>query len=260
LRGFDEQEITRAIQDAGGAVFGMTSEPQTFASEAVTAWELRFPVIGDPHHEISDGLRARGWLSLFVNRRTQLWERGSGFATHPKGIFQPGILAVSRTGRVLYRWRSRPTRKNLGGALERPVAEDVWKKIQQALAEPPDAPDAPMDVPERFDAEVNTPFVLAPLMMLANGNFLRCTIITLDRDGLERHNQRYMIVGAKWAAFLAGWAAAAWLLPGWIVAPAVAIWAAVATAAVVTFHRDFQNVPSGEPDVPPPAPLDGPAG
>jgi hypothetical protein len=257
LRGYDEQGITRAIRDAGGAVFGMTSEPQTFASEAEAAWELDFPVVGDPHHEISEELRARGWLSLFVNRRTQLWERGSGFATHPKGIFQPGVLAVARPGRVLYRWRSRPTRKNMGGALERPLAEDVWEKIRKALAEPPDTPDAPMDVPERFDMEVDSPFILAPLIMLAYGNFLRCRIITLNRDGMERHNERYAIVGMKWAAFLAGWALAAWFLPGWLVGLAFVIWAAVATTAIVTFHRDFQNVPSGEPDVPP---VDGPGG
>jgi len=250
LRGYDEHGITRAIRDAGGAVFGMTSEPQTFASEAAAAWELDFPVVGDPHHEISNLLRERGWLSLFVNLRTGLWERGSGFATHPNGIFQPGVLAVSRTGRVLYRWRSRPTRKNIGGALERPLAEDVWSKIKEALAAPPDSPDAPMDVPERYDAEVNSPFILAPIIMLAHGNFVRCSIITLDRDGMERHNQRYVIVGAKWAAFIAAWAGAAWLLPGWLLGSAFAIWAAVAAAAVATFYRDFQNVPSGEPEVP----------
>ena len=228
----------------------MTSEPQTFASEAEAAWALDYSVVGDPHHEIADALRERGWLSLFVNLRTKMWERGSGFATHPKGYFQPGVIAISRAGRVLYRWRSRPTRKNLGGALERPLADDVWAKIQQALAEPPDAPDAPMDVPERHDMEVEGPFIFAPLIMLARGNFVRCTIITLDRDGQERHNERYVIVGLKTLAFLAAWVVAARLLPGWIVGSAFTIWLAIATNAIATFYKDFQNVPEGEPDVP----------
>jgi hypothetical protein len=257
LRGYDEQGITRAVREAGGEVFGMTSEPQTFASEAQAAWELGYSVVGDPHHEISDALRERGWLSLFVNLRTQMWERGSGFAMHPKGYFQPGVIAISRTGRVLYRWRSRPTRKNMGGALERPLAEDVWARIQQALAEPPDAPDVPMDVPERVDMEAGGPFILAPLIMLARGNFVRCTIITLDRDGQERHDERYVLVALKWLAFLAGWGAAAWLLPGWAVGSAFAVWLAIATGAIATFYKDFQNVPEGEPDVPSPG---GPAG
>ena len=42
------------IREAGGEVFGITSEPHALAAEAVEAWNLNFPIIGDPHHEIRE--------------------------------------------------------------------------------------------------------------------------------------------------------------------------------------------------------------
>ena len=129
------------------------------------------------------------------------------------------------------------------------MAEDVWRKIQQALAEPPDAPDAPMDEPERYDMAVSTPWPLTVTLLLANGNFLRPVVIPLERGGEEKLARGVTVALAKWAAFLAAWAGAAWLLPAWIVGLAFVIWAAAATPGIVAFHRDFQNEPSGEPEV-----------
>ena len=98
----------------------MTSEPQTLATEAEEAWEIGFPCVGDPHHEIRHDLRDRGWLNLFANKdyghlRMRSW------ASHPKGYFQPGVLAVGRGGRILYRWRCRPQYSNMNGAGQRPT-------------------------------------------------------------------------------------------------------------------------------------------
>ena len=66
-----------AVREAGGAVFAITSEPQTLAGEARASWELDFPVVGDPHHEIADTCRERGWLALFVNERTDELRRAA---------------------------------------------------------------------------------------------------------------------------------------------------------------------------------------
>ena len=44
----------------GGEVFGITSEPQSLAEEAEEAWDLSFPIVGDPHHEIREQLHSRG--------------------------------------------------------------------------------------------------------------------------------------------------------------------------------------------------------
>ena len=42
--------VVDKIREAGGEVFGITSEPQALAVEAEEAWNLNFPIIGDPHH------------------------------------------------------------------------------------------------------------------------------------------------------------------------------------------------------------------
>ena len=143
--------VPEKIKAAGGGIFAITSEPQTLAREAEQTWELDFPAVGDPHHEIADACRERGWLQLFVNPKARLLADATGFAAHPKGYFQPGLLAITRTGRVLYRWRGRPTRKNAGGATSRPLAEDVWRQIEAAIARGDSAGDAAPDEPERLD-------------------------------------------------------------------------------------------------------------
>ncbi len=45
----------------------MTSEPQTLASEAAQEWGIDFDAIGDPHHEVREICKERGWLELFYN-------------------------------------------------------------------------------------------------------------------------------------------------------------------------------------------------
>ena len=56
LRSYVKSGAVDAIRAAGGEVFGMTSEPQSLATEASKTWEIGFPCIGDPHHEIRDTL------------------------------------------------------------------------------------------------------------------------------------------------------------------------------------------------------------
>ena len=108
--------VVDAIRDAGGEIYAITSEPQAIANRAREDWELSFETVGDPHQEILDACKQRGWLSLFVA------EWGAGFidsedswVSHPKGYFQPGVLALRAEGRVLYRWRCRPNRQSVRG-------------------------------------------------------------------------------------------------------------------------------------------------
>ena len=119
-------------------MFGVTSEPQTLASEAEQEWETRFPIVGDPHHEIREECSERGWLDVFYNEDAgHLRERK--WASHPKGYYQPAVVAVHRTGRILYRWRCVPKFSNMSGAGARPEAVYTWEKIQAALSETEDA-------------------------------------------------------------------------------------------------------------------------
>jgi hypothetical protein len=238
-----KQGVSEAVRAAGGAIFAVTSEPQRLADEARRVWAFDFPAVGDPHHEIAGACRERGWLDLYVNERTHSLGRAATFAEHPKGYFQPGVLAVTRAGRVAYRWRGRPTRKNMGGASERPAAAYAWARIQQGLAEPGDRPDAALDVVARQDLDHRgIPWPLFVTLLVANGNFLRPRPFPFDPEG-KTGPERAPRAIAKVPVFLGAWAAAFVFLPAAWVLAALAGWAALITPGIVEMHREFQSVP-----------------
>ena len=234
--------IVEAIHAAGGEVFGLTSEPQTLATEASEAWELGFPCVGDPHHEIKDGCRDRGWLNLFANKDYGHLRRRS-WASHPKGYFQPGVVAVGRTGRILYRWRCRPTNSNMNGAGQRPTPEYTWAEIQSRLGQ--DGPDAELDdTPEFRHRDLSWPEFQG--ILLAHGWFLRPRAFPLAREG-DAPSVHAPKMFRRMRLFAAGWLAAFLVLPAGWVALALAAWAAVASVGLVEIHRQFQHVSHGEP-------------
>ena len=243
MRGYQKEGVVRAIRSAGGAIFGITSEPQTLASEAGESWGLEFPLIGDPQHEIADQCRERGWLDLYVNAYRDprgMIDRGIDPPTHPKGYFQPGILALTPTHRILYRWRGVPTRNNNGGATERPTPGHVGQRIEQAL-EAEDAADAALDTPPAIGMKA-IPWPLFVLLLLANGNFWRPKGFALQRRGPDDVGARGQRAALKLALFAAGWITALALLPtGWVLLALLA-YAAIAAPGIVELHRTFQSV------------------
>jgi peroxiredoxin len=247
LRGYQKEGVVQAIRAAGGEIYGVTSEPQTLASEAQESWGLEFPLVGDPHHEIADACRARGWLDLFVNaeiERHGMIARGHDTPSHPKGYFQPGVLALDRERRILYRWRSVPTRRNNGGATERPTPAHVWGGVQQALASP-GAADAALEAKPTVDMQA-IPWPLFVALLLANGNFWRPKGFGLMRRGPDDVAARGRRAMARLALFVAAWAAAFVLLPAGWVALALLGWAALVAPGIVEMHRAFQAVPPEE--------------
>jgi hypothetical protein len=243
LRGDQKAGVVRDIRSAGGEIFGITSEPQTLATEAGENWGLEFPLIGDPHHEIADACRARGWIDLVVNAAPDShgeFARGIDAPVHPKGYFQPGVLALTSEHRILYRWRGVPTRKNNGGATERPTAEHVGRQILDALARP-GAPDAPLDVPPAVDMP-GIPWAFFVPLVLANGNFWRPKGFALQRRGPDDTGARAKRAAAKLALFVAGWAAAFAFLPAAWVGAALLAWGVAVAPGIVEVHRIFQNV------------------
>jgi peroxiredoxin len=243
LRGYQKQGAVRAIRDAGGEIFGITSEPQTLASEAGESWGLDFPLVGDPHHEIADQCRERGWLELYVNTAAdqgKMIARDIDPPTHPKGYFQPGVLALTPEHRILYRWRGVPTRHNNGGATERPTPGHVWQQIEQALAAR-GAPDAVLDRPPQVDMK-GIPWTLFVLLLLANGNFWRPKGFALQRRGPDDVGARAKRATLKLALFGLAWITAFALLPAGWVALALLAYAAIAAPGIVEMHRAFQSV------------------
>lgn len=251
MRGYQQEGIVDAIREAGGEIYAVTSEPHSLALNAQEHWETGFDHIGDPHHEILAECKERDWLSLFIWQHTaDLKGPENKWISHPKGCFQPGVLAFTREGRVLYRWRSRPSRQNIGGATGRPTATHVWNSVQAELGRPSDAPDASLDGAAKLDSR-SMPWILFPAMLLANGWFLKPAFF-LQRAGnnpKDNVKRRVRIALLRVVIFIAAWIAAFVLLPVWIPALALVGWIAMVAPKINALKKMSQNVESDEEPV-----------
>ena len=224
------------IRAAGGEIFAITSEPQSLATEAELDWEFGFPAIGDPHHEIREQCEARGWLQIYYNEDYgHLRERS--WASHPKGYYQPGVLALNKDGRVLYRWRCVPRYSNMSGAGARPEAGYTWQHMSQNMQA---NEDAALDAEAILGAEdLSWPRFL--LILVAHGWFLRPKAFPLARaDDPERVSPSKMM--PRVYAFLALWLIALLTLPITWVGAMFGVWLVILTPGLVEIHRQFQNV------------------
>lgn len=229
--------MVEEIRAAGGEIFGITSEPHSLASEAEDAWDMSIPVIGDPHHEIREDLKARGWLEIFYNEDYgHLRERS--WASHPKGYFQPAIIAIDENARVLYRWRSVPKLSNIAGAGARPESRYTWDRIRAAMSS---TGDANLDVDPTF-TEKDPPWLLSLFIHMANGWFIRPRALSLARDGSGGF-ARVPAAMRRAYVFVAAWIVALLLLPAQWVAVAALVWVIAVTPGVIEIHRQFQNEP-----------------
>ena len=229
--------MVEEIRAAGGEIFGITSEPHSLASEAEDTWDISIPVIGDPHHEIRADLKARGWLEVFYNEDTgHLRERS--WANHPKGYFQPAVIAIDENARVLYRWRSVPKLSNIAGAGARPESRYTWDRIRAATSS---TGDADLDVDPTL-TEKDPPWLLSLLIHLANGWFIRPRALSLARDGSGGFARVPAAIRRAYI-FLAAWILALLLFPAQWVAVAALVWVIAATPGIIEIHRQFQNEP-----------------
>jgi hypothetical protein len=217
--------VIEKIRAAGGEIYAITSEPQNLADQAHEHWGLQFESIGDPHQEIARTCNERGWLTLYTNRgRLEFLQRGANWKVeHPRGHFQPGVLALTAAGRVLYRWRSVPSMENLQGTVARPTPGHVFSRIDQALA----AGDATGDAAHDDRPEVDQsppPIPVFVALLLANGWFLRARSFAYGPDAppLPR---RFAVAGARLVGFVLAWVAALAFLPTLPVLLAFGAWA-----------------------------------
>ena len=157
---------------------------------------------------------------------------------HPKGYFQPGVLALAADGRVLYRWRGVPTRKNMGGATERPTAEHVWSCVRRAHETR--GPDASLDLDPSLDSR-GLPWPIFVSLLVANGWFVEPRGFA-QMEGGRSPQQRVLRAGLRALTFAAGWIAAFVWLPTIPVALALAAWIAWITRRIRVFSDEFQNV------------------
>ncbi len=239
MRSYGREGVVEKIRAEGGEIYAITSEPQRLALMAKTEWEFDFESIGDPHHEISGACEARGWLKLFVNKQIGSFINDGPVYAHPKGHFQPGVLALDSNGRVLYRWRGVPTRKNMGGATERPVASYVFEKIIQALDASDNPSNANLDNSPELDSR-GLPWPVFVSLLTANGWFIKPKPFPYLSDGptVEQRAKRAVI---RIPFFVAAWATAFVTLPTTWVGVALLGYAAWLTPHIRQVNRYFQN-------------------
>ena len=218
--------VVEKIRAAGGEIYAITSEPQHLADQAHEHWELEFENVGDPHQEISRTCSERGWLTLYANRGDlEFLRRGADWEVeHPKGYFQPGVLALTNAGRVLYRWRSVPSAENLNGTLARPTAAHAWSAIEESLAAGDDAGDAAHDDDPVID-QPPPPRALFVAALIANGWFLGVRSFAYS-PGVGSVPSRFAAAFSRWILFFAFWAVAFAFLPTPWVGFAFAGWVA----------------------------------
>ena len=233
------------IRAAGGEIYALTSEPQRLASLAQDEWEIGFEAIGDPHHEISGACRERGLLELLVNTKTDLMSLDEARTfSHPKGYFQPGVLSLDSSGRVLYRWRGRPTRRNMGGATERPTAAHVFENVSRELAVSAasgGAADAELDTNPKLDSR-GLPWPVFMSVLVANGWFIKPKPFPYISGGpsAQQRAKRAML---RIPFFVAAWVLAFTQLPSLWVGGALVAWAAWLTPRIRFVGNQFQNEP-----------------
>ena len=174
-------------------------------------------------------------------------EEARSWASHLKGYFQPGTLALTNEGRVLYRWRCRPTRENVGGAIMRPTAKYTWDEIKARLDQPAEgeAEDAPLDDEPELDAKpVYWPLFM--LLLLAHGWFLAPKVFPIGRKDEKKTRPDQM--WPRIAIFVVVLACAFVLLPIPWALGVLALWGAFVWRKIARYNREFQNIPTGNPD------------
>jgi hypothetical protein len=216
--------VVEKIRAAGGEVYAITSEPQNLADQAHEHWELNFENVGDPHQEVSQTCSERGWLTVYANRGDlEFLRRGAKWEVeHPKGYFQPGVLALTGQGRVLYRWRSVPSDENLGGTVARPTASHVWDHIEASLNAGDGVGDAAHDDNPVID-QAPPPRLVFYAALIANGWFLQVKSFAYS-PGVGSIASRFRTAFLRWILFFLFWFGASFSLPAPLVATAFAGW------------------------------------
>lgn len=205
------------------------------AQEAEEAWELSFPIIGDPHHDIRRGLSERGWLDVFFNADDGHL-RNRSWTSHPNGYYQPAVIAIDQAGRVLYRWRCVPKYQNMSGAGARPEAHYTLGKIREAVAS---SGDAELDRKPLMGADELNWFQFL-LILTAHGWFIRPKAFPLLRNGSKDAVTPNQAMRRVWI-FVGVWLASLMVFPLQYVGVAFCTWLFALTPGMVEIHRQFQN-------------------
>jgi hypothetical protein len=236
LRSYEESGVLEDIRLAGGQVYGITSEPHSLGIEAQDAWDISIPVVGDPHHEIRKELKSRGWINIFYNTNYGHL-RDREWASHPKGYYQPAVIAIDKSERLLYRWRCIPKYSNMSGAGARPEARYTWDQVYESISN--FKGNAAFDSDPLMGGQ-DLPWFKFVLIMLGHGWFVRPKAFPLLRDGGKDHVSPKKAM-RRWKFFALFWAVLFFVFPISWVGGAIIIWLIALIPGLYEIHYQFQN-------------------
>lgn len=112
----------------------VTSESQKYADLAKKTWRLpSLALLGDPSLSLARHLKEAGLLNVFISLpdpEIEPWTAGHPFmSSYSNGVAQPATLFVSRSKEVMFAHTVVPSPENGGGAVDRPVLDDVWRQV-----------------------------------------------------------------------------------------------------------------------------------
>ena len=126
----------------GVSVYGVTASSKEEVDALVAELGIKYPIFSDPEHKLRDYLAEQELVKVCVtggpDSKNTYYREYKFFAPprYPKGVAQPAVLFVDKEGTNIYSWSQQPCLMNYHGGLGRPEPSDVWKKVQDKLAEP----------------------------------------------------------------------------------------------------------------------------
>lgn len=112
----------------------LTSESQKYADLAKKNWGLpSLEVLGDPSLSLARHLKEANLLNVFISMpdpEIEPWTAGHPFmSSYSNGVAQPATLFLSQSGQVMFAHAVVPSPNNGGGAVDRPLLDDVWRQV-----------------------------------------------------------------------------------------------------------------------------------
>lgn len=112
----------------------VTSESQKYADIAKKNWRLpSLALLGDPSLSLARHLKEANLLNVFISvpdPKIEPWTAGHPFmSTYGNGVAQPATLFVSQSKEIMFAHTVVPSPKNAGGAVDRPLLDDVWRQV-----------------------------------------------------------------------------------------------------------------------------------
>lgn len=121
-------KLAEDMRENGYEPVAISSSDQEEMDKLKSELSLSFDTISDRENQFRGKLKSDGILDIPCY--TDESHPRMTAANFPHGAVQPAIIAFRPGGKVAYRWAITPSKKNLGGATDRPVLEDIWAHVK----------------------------------------------------------------------------------------------------------------------------------